>query len=225
MREPGTGSRPRLQPPPPRADFTSTSLLQIRPSAHQNPVLSLLFPDSPRTQPFSPARTPFQAAIQQHPRTRKRDMSCGSGCSPHAGFPDPNQRVHPGGSDVNGHRRHASARRPTFFSRRLARASDVLSDPLRISFRELVLVALALFALYHGFFAARTSRDLLAVQPVAALCGPSLAPWGCAVRLFWMHFAIARMWVGAVVPWAFVAAAAVFVGEEVIRAVKRQGKK
>src|SRR5690348_15852547 len=93
----------------------------------------------------------------------------GACCNPTANFPDPSRRSGGGhGTAIPPSRRQP--RRPTFFSRRLQYASALLQDPASRTFREAVIILLALYTLYRGILVGGRVYDLLAVRDVGLVC-------------------------------------------------------
>ncbi|TLS21007.1 uncharacterized protein PpBr36_10802 [Pyricularia pennisetigena] len=155
-------------------------------------------------------------------------MSCsGGGCGPQSLFPNPNQRGSSGAAyQVTGPRAAAPvARRPTYFNPTLHRISVIAQNPTAISPRELGVLSIVLLALYKGFFVAASADRLLRLEPVVAVC-PLDAALPCVWRYLRILFGLfAYRWLGDVLPWAFVAAVAVFFGEEALGMLRGRGRK
>ncbi|KAH8844522.1 hypothetical protein MCOR27_007455 [Pyricularia oryzae] len=154
-------------------------------------------------------------------------MSCGGGgCGAQSLFPDPNNRGTTGGAyRVTDPRAAPAARRPTYFNPTLHRVSVVAQNPTAISLRELGVLAVVLLALYKGFPVAASADRLLRLEPVASVC-PRAAAVPCAWRYLQLLFGLlAYRWAGAVVPWALVAAVAVFFGEEALGMLRGRGRR
>ncbi len=144
----------------------------------------------------------------------------GASCQPAANFPDPNRRS---GGPVAPPAASRIPRRRTLFSRRLYRISAALQDPLSITLREAVVALFALFALYRASFVAARMYELLAVRDVGELCQGNSA-LGCILRYLRTFWTLGYGWAGVVVPWGFVVAVGVFLGEEAIGAFRKKGR-
>ncbi|KAI6348468.1 hypothetical protein MCOR25_010792 [Pyricularia grisea] len=155
-------------------------------------------------------------------------MSCSGGiCGGAQGhFPDPNKRGSTGGAyRVTDPRAASAVRRPTYFNPTLHRISVVAQNPTTISLREFGTLLVFLFALYKGFFVAASADRLLRLEPVVSVC-PYHAALPCVWRYLQLLFGLfAYRWAGAVVPWACVAAVAVFFGEEALGMLRGRGRK
>ncbi|TLD33347.1 hypothetical protein PspLS_01518 [Pyricularia sp. CBS 133598] len=154
-------------------------------------------------------------------------MSCGGGgCGAQSLFPNPNNRGSSGGAyRVTDPRAASAVRRPTYFNPTLHRVSVVAQNPTTISLREFGILLVVLFALYKGFFVAASADRLLRLEPVVSVC-PRDAALPCVWRYLQLLFGMfAYRWVGVVVPWAFVAAVAVFFGEEALGMLRGKGRK
>lgn len=136
-------------------------------------------------------------------------------CTPQANFPRPTDRHEAGRSfHVSAPNRNPQ-RRPTFFSRRVQRASYLMQNPTHITFREFVIVVLAIYAIYRCVEAGSQLRRLLTQLPVTDVCyirGQS--GLSCLYSYMWQVFSVLLGWGKVVVPWAFIAAVVVFFGEE-----------
>lgn len=113
--------------------------------------------------------------------------------------------------------RHRPRRRNPFFSARLHRASELIQHPGLITFREVCLLAWALYASYRLYVTVPAVWNLLAVVDVRAVCGIGQSFMSCGWNLFWGVLFMMYLYLAEVVPWAVLCAVVVFVGEEVLR--------
>lgn len=134
-------------------------------------------------------------------------MACGSG-------PSPNSSSY--GTVVRDGRPRPRRRNP-FFSARLHRASQLAQHPGQATFRELCILAWALYAAYKLYFAAPAAWNLLAVVDVRVVCGNGQSFMGCGRDLFCGVLYMLYLYLADIVPWAILCAVVVFAGEEVLR--------
>lgn len=104
---------------------------------------------------------------------------------------------------------------PRVFSPLLYRVSQLIQHPVLITFREVCLIALVIYALYEAYFAIGMGWYLLAVVNAGLLCNRRTFV-GCNWHMFWQILGVVAGWLGLVLPWAVVCVVVVFVGENVI---------
>lgn len=154
-------------------------------------------------------------------------MACGSGgcgdprmpCAPPVNLNHNSNSSSPGMRIQNGRLMRAQRYRPRF-SPFLHRVSRLVQHPGQVTFRELCIIILGIYALYRGYFAASNIQFLLFEQNVGDLClWRSFA--GCGWVILWDVLGLLGRWAGEVIPWVFVVALVVFFGEEFV--LKRKG--
>ncbi|KAK4222811.1 hypothetical protein QBC38DRAFT_66716 [Podospora fimiseda] len=149
-------------------------------------------------------------------------MGCVTGACPYqppsAGGP---HKIRPDGFHLqqnNG--RDRAPRRPTYFNRTIHEISVRLQYPDLISFREVMLAIVVLYATFKAVFAGIKVYDLLFQREVSFMCR-GLSAMGCVWIYFTRYlFGILLNWGSDVVPWAIFAAVVTFFGEEVLRKIK-----
>ncbi|KAM7192428.1 hypothetical protein V8F20_008888 [Naviculisporaceae sp. PSN 640] len=109
-------------------------------------------------------------------------------------------------------------RRATYHNPTLRTISYKAQNPSSLTFRDFVILLFSLYALYRGFFTARDIYTWVFVHPVGRICPGGVSLGGCVWDSLWNIFVgfIGYGWAGYVVPWGFVAALGIFVGEEVL---------
>ncbi|KAK4211990.1 hypothetical protein QBC37DRAFT_202816 [Rhypophila decipiens] len=109
-------------------------------------------------------------------------------------------------------------RRPTYHNPTLRSISYKAQNPSSITFRDVVILLFCVYAFgWQGYLTAQKIYALGFVYPVERVCS-KLSVGGCLWASTWMVVVdiLGRGWAAAVVPWAFVAALGVFVGEELL---------
>lgn len=121
------------------------------------------------------------------------------------------------GATIQNGRIQRRRRRRQFFSFELHRISEVAQHPALVTFREVCVTVLVLYALFRfPALAGRRIRELIWEQEVQVLCfGRSFA--GCGWGLLWNVGYLVGGWLKEVVAWGLVCVLVVFFGEEVLR--------
>ncbi|EFX04379.1 hypothetical protein CMQ_1307 [Grosmannia clavigera kw1407] len=146
----------------------------------------------------------------------------GACCNPEANFPDPNRRTGSAGRPITSNR-DRQYRRSRFFSPRLLRVSEVLQNPMSISLREIIATVFVVFSLYHAYLAGGHMYEILALRDVGVVCNGASA-MQCLRYHASLCLGLTFGWAANVVPWGILAVVAAFIGEELLRAVRRNVK-